>query len=65
MKLGNTVRVRILDLNFGIKDGLKLNQGLKQKVLVYDRSGITLYKGCTVILESIKTVYKGTTEFYS
>ena len=65
MKLGNTMRVRILDLNFGIKDGLKLNQGLKQKVLVYDRSGITLYKGCTVILESIKTVYKGTTEFYS
>ena len=59
------MRVRILDLNFGIKDGLKLNQGLKQKVLVYDRSGITLYKGCTVILESIKTVYKGTTEFYS
>ena len=65
MKLGNTMRVRILDLNFGIKDGLKLNQGLKQKVLVYDRSGITLYKGCTVILESIKTAYKGTTEFYS
>ena len=65
MKLGNTMRVRILDLNFGIKDGLKLNQGLKQKVLVYDRSGITLYKGCTIILESIKTVYKGTTEFYS
>ena len=65
MKLGNTMRVRILDLNFGIKDGLKLNQGLKQKVLVYDRSGITLHKGCTVILESIKTVYKGTTEFYS
>ena len=33
MKLGNTVRVQIVNLNFDIKDGLKLNQELKQKVV--------------------------------
>ena len=33
MKLGNTMRVQILNLNFGVKDGLKLNQELKRKVV--------------------------------
>ena len=33
MKLGNTMRVQILNLNFSIKDGLKLNQELKRKVV--------------------------------
>ena len=33
IKLGNTIRVQILNLNFGIKGGLKLNQELKQKVI--------------------------------
>ena len=33
MKLGNTMRVQILNSNFGEKDGLKLNQKLKQKVV--------------------------------
>ena len=49
-KLGNTMRVQTLNLNFGVKDGLKLNQELKRK-------GIALYKSCTANLESIKTVY--------
>ena len=33
MKLGNTMRVQILNRNFGVKDGLKLNQELKRKVV--------------------------------
>ena len=55
------MRVQALNLNFGIKHILKLNQELKRKVVV----GITLYKSCTVNLEFIKAAYKGTTEFYS
>ena len=33
MELGNAMRVQTLNLNFGVKDGLKLNQELKRKVL--------------------------------
>ena len=33
MKLGNTMIVQILNLNFGVKDDLKLNQELKQKLV--------------------------------
>ena len=59
------MRVQILNLNFGVKDGLKLNQELKRNIVGLHRSGNTLYKSCTVNLESIKTTYKGTTEFYN
>ena len=33
MKLRNIMRVQILNLSFGIKDGLKLNQELKLNVV--------------------------------
>ena len=36
-----------------------------EKLLFYDRSGITLCITCRGNLESIKTKHKGTTEFYN
>ena len=59
------MRVETLTLNFSIKDNLKIVSKTKmEKLLVSDRSGITLCITYTVNLESLKTLYKKTIYVY-
>ena len=59
------MRVETLTLNFSIKDNLKIVSKTKmEKLLVSDRSGITLCITYAVNLESLKTLYKKTIYVY-
>ena len=64
VKPGNIMRVEILNLNFSIKNGLKVVSKTKTKNCWYtiDQALHCICISCTVNLESMKTVYKETTE---
>ena len=58
MKLGNIMKVELLNLSFSKEDALKIVSKIKKKFLAYNISGITLYISYAVNSESINIVHR-------
>ena len=58
MKLGNIMKVELLNLSFSKEDALKLVSKIKKKFLAYNISGIALYISSALNSESRNIVHR-------